>query len=112
MSVSASYKFVHVSHQKCRLVADLIRNKKALEAETILRFTRKKSAQLVLKTLKSAIANATNNFGFSAEELVIKKIMVEKGPAVKRMRPRAKGRGYVIIKKYSHIFINLDRSGA
>ncbi|MDI9346931.1 MAG: 50S ribosomal protein L22 [Methylacidiphilales bacterium] len=111
MIITSSYRFAKSSSQKCRLVVDLIRNKPVLEAETILQFTNKKASKLVAKALNSAIANASHNHGISKEALIVKKILVEKGPAVKRIHARAKGRAYRVVKQYCHIFIHLSNTG-
>ena len=109
MLVSAEYRYANISSQKCRLVADLIRSKRLSEAESILVFTRKKAAKLLLKLIKSAAANAKHNYELNLDDLIVKSIYVNKGPAVKRMKPRARGRGNIIIKNYSHICVHLAK---
>lgn len=105
MEAKAITKFVRLSPTKARLVADLVRGKSALQALDILAFTNKKAAVVIAKTLKSAIANATNNFDMDEEKLVVSTIMVNSGPVLKRIMPRAMGRADIIRKPTSHIVV-------
>lgn len=105
MEAKAITKFVRLSPTKARLVADLVRGKSALEALDILAFTNKKAAVVIAKTLKSAIANATNNFDMDEEKLVVSTIMVNSGPVLKRIMPRAMGRADIIRKPTSHVVV-------
>ncbi len=105
MEAKAITKFVRLSPTKARLVADLVRGKSALEALDILAFTNKKAAVVIAKTLKSAIANATNNFDMDEEKLVVSTIMVNQGPVLKRIMPRAMGRADIIRKPTSHVVV-------
>lgn len=108
MAVLAKLRYQRLSPQKARLVADIVRGKDALTALNILRFTNKKAAPLIEKTLKSAIANAEHNLGLNPEELYISKILIDKGPVLKRMNPRAMGRADVIRKPLAHITVEVD----
>ncbi|MCD6402449.1 50S ribosomal protein L22 [bacterium] len=108
MPFTARLRHLRIAPRKVRLVADLIRGKKVEEAQNILDFTRKRAAQPILKLLKSAIANAVNNFQAEPSNLYISKITVDEGPKLKRWRPRAFGRVFEIQKKTSHITIVLD----
>ena len=105
MQVAAKLKYARISPQKCRLVADLVRGKPVGQALNTLRFTPKKGAELMLKVLESAIANAEHNNGADIDELKVTKIHVEKGPVLKRFQARAKGRGNRIVKRNSHIMV-------
>jgi len=105
LEAKAITKFVRLSPTKARLVADLVRGKSALQALDILAFTNKKAAVVIAKTLKSAIANATNNFDMDEEKLVVSTIMVNSGPVLKRIMPRAMGRADIIRKPTSHIVV-------
>ena len=107
MQVSANLFGVRLSAQKGRLVADLIRGKKVDHALNILQFTPKKGATIIKKVLESAIANAEHNNGADIDELKVAKIMVEKGPVLKRFTARAKGRGNRIIKPTCHVFVTV-----
>lgn len=105
MEARAIHKYIRIAPQKCRLIADQIRNKPIEEALNLLRFSRKKAAFLVGKALNSAIANAENNYGADIDELKITKATVDEGPTYKRYRARAKGRAVDIHKRTSHITI-------
>lgn len=107
MDVSAKLRFLRMSPRKVRLVCDVIRGLDVEQAQAQLQFMRKKAAQPVLKLLNSAIANAENNFKLKKENLFIKKITVDQGPALKRWKPRAFGRAVMIMKRSSHIHVVL-----
>ncbi|MDI7261664.1 MAG: 50S ribosomal protein L22 [Thermodesulfobacteriota bacterium] len=108
MEVSARLRFVQMSPQKARLVADLVRGKGSEEAMNILSFTKKAAARVIRKLLKSAIANANQKKTLHIDHLYIKKIAVDQGPTSKRFTPRALGRATTIRKRTSHITIVLD----
>jgi large subunit ribosomal protein L22 len=107
MQVSANLWGVRLSAQKGRLVADLIRGKKVDHALNILAFTPKKGATIIKKVLESAIANAEHNLAADIDELKVSKIIVEKGPVLKRFTARAKGRGNRIVKPTCHVFLTV-----
>jgi len=107
MEVKSISKFLRVSPHKARLVADLVRGKRVADALTILKFTPKKSARLVNKTLRSAIANAENTQVMDVDSLFVKTILIDEGPRLKRWRPRAMGRATRILKRTSHITVVL-----
>lgn len=108
MEVTARLKNAPISAQKARLVADIIRKKSASEAQNILKFTNKKGADLMLKILISAVANAENNNGVDIDELSISKVFVDESATLKRIQARAKGRANRISKRTSHITIQLS----
>ncbi len=108
MEVKASTRFVRMSPRKARLVADLVRGKSALEALDILEYTNKKAARIIRKTLASAIANATHNAKLDDEKLVISTIMINDGPALKRISPRAMGRADIIRKPTAHVIVGVS----
>jgi large subunit ribosomal protein L22 len=108
MSVTAKLKYLRIAPRKVRLTADLIRGKKAIEAQNALRFLTNKPAGVILKLLNQAMANARNNFKLDEANLYISKLTVDGGPILKRFRPRARGSAYAIQKKTSHILIVLD----
>jgi len=101
----AKARNLRLTPSKARLVANLVRNKDVEVALNILRFTNKKAAPLIEKTLKSAIANAVNNFEMNEDKLFVSKILIDAGPLLKRIKPRAKGRADRIQKKTAHITI-------
>ncbi len=108
MEVKAQLKYYRVAPRKVRLVTDVIRGIGVKSAIGQLKNLSKKSATDILKLLDSAIANATNNFSLDKDNLFIKKIFVNQGPALKRWMPRAHGRAGRILKFTSHITIILD----
>lgn len=107
MATQAILRHVRIAPQKARLVADQIRGMPVENALDVLAFTRKKAAVLIKKLLESAIANAENNDGADIDLLRVKEIFVDQGPMLKRMHPRAKGRGCRILKRSSHITITV-----
>ena len=107
MQVTAILRGVHLSPQKARLVADLVRGKKVDHALDILNFTPKKGAEIIKKVVESAIANAEHNNGADIDELKVTSIYVDKGIVLKRIRPRAKGRAGKIIKPTCHIHVTV-----
>lgn len=108
MKIKAKLSNLRIAPRKTRDVVDLIRGKKVTEAVIILSFTTRKSAPIILKLLKSAIANAKNNFKLDENNLYIAKITSDEGPKLKRWHPMSRGRAYPIQKKTSHINIVLD----
>ena len=107
METKASLRGVHLSAQKGRLIADLIRGKKVDQALDILSFTPKKGAAIIKQVLESAIANAEHNDGADIDELKVSSIYVEKGTFMKRYSARAKGRGDRISKPTCHIYVTV-----
>ncbi|EAW42365.1 50S ribosomal protein L22 [marine gamma proteobacterium HTCC2080] len=107
MEVAAKLKGARISAQKARLVADEVRGMPVGEALNLLEFSKKKAAHLVRKLLNSAIANAENNEGADVDELRVATIFVDEGLTMKRMRPRAKGRGDRILKRTCHITVKV-----
>jgi large subunit ribosomal protein L22 len=107
MEVRAVTKYLRISSQKTRLVADMVRGKGVNEALILLKFTPKKGARFITKTLRSAIANAESARSLDPDNLFIKSIMIDQGPRLKRFRPRAMGRATKIWKPSSHISIVL-----
>lgn len=105
METKASLRGVHLSAQKGRLIADMIRGKKVDQALDILSFTPKKGAVIIKQVLESAIANAEHNDGADIDELKVSSIYVEKGTFMKRYSARAKGRGDRISKQTCHIYV-------
>lgn len=108
MQVKAVSKYNRISARKTRLVADMVRGQKASAAFSILKFTPKKAARLVEKTLKSAVANAENNFGMDKKDLVVSTILVDEGPTLKRHQPRARGMASAIRKRTAHVTIVVE----
>lgn len=103
METVARLRGVRLSAQKCRLVADQIRGLSVDNAVKLLSFSPKKGADIVLKLLESAVANAEHNDGSDVDGLLVKKICVDQGTSLKRTSARAKGRGNRIVKPTCHI---------
>ncbi|MDR9501207.1 MAG: 50S ribosomal protein L22 [Desulfurivibrionaceae bacterium] len=108
MEAKARARFIRISPQKARLVADTIRGKNVDQAITTLRFMPKKGARILRKVLESAVANAGQNEAIDVDTLYVKTIFIDGGPMLKRIRPRAMGRASRILKRTSHITVVLD----
>lgn len=105
MEVKATAKYMRISAQKVRMIVDAIKGKPAETGLNALKFMPQKSAGMVEKILRSAIANADQNAELDVDSLVIKNIIVDEGPTLKRFRARARGRGSRILKRTSHITV-------
>lgn len=105
--ISATSKYIRISPTKVNLIIDKIRGKTYKEALQILKYLPQKAGSIVWQTLYSAVSNASNNFDLSKDKLIIKEAFVNKGPILKRMRPRAQGRAFLILKRLSHITIRV-----
>lgn len=105
MEVRAVVKDTGISPRKVRLLVDMVRGKKVDEALTILRFAPTPTARVVAKVVKSAAANADNNFQMSPSDLKIVTVFANDGRTLKRFRPRARGRANQILKRSSHITV-------
>jgi len=109
MKATATLRYMKGSAQKVRLVADLVRGKSVNDAVAILRNTHKVAAKALLKTLKSAVANAEQKQAhLDVDELVVRKITVDKGPQEKRVRPAPMGRAYRVLHRKSHVTIEIS----
>lgn len=104
----AKVKYVRMSPSKVRIMLDVIRGKRAVEAMAILENSTQIAREPLVKLLKSAIANAENNKVMNKDDLVVAECYVCPGPTLKRMMPRAKGRADRILKRTCHITIVLD----
>ncbi|KYH35183.1 50S ribosomal protein L22 [Clostridium tepidiprofundi DSM 19306] len=103
MEAMAKVRHIRMSSRKVGIVLDLIRGKDVKEADAILQYTPKDAAVVVRKLLKSAVANAENNFDLNVDRLYVAEAYACQGPTLKRFRPRAQGRAYRIRKRTSHI---------
>lgn len=108
MEVKASLKFARIGAQKARLVADVVRGKDVNDAIRSLTFMKQKGAGLMKKLIESAVANAEDKKVIDVDNLYVKTVWVDMGPAIKRFRPRAQGRAFQVKKKISHINVILD----
>ena len=105
MEAKAHAKYVRISPRKVKIVCDLIRGKDTKTAKAILMQTPKAAAELMLKLLNSAVANAENNHDMDPDNLYVSQTYANPGPILKRIRPQARGRAYRINKRTSHITI-------
>ena len=105
MEARAYLKYARISPRKVQIVLDLIRGKDTDTAMAILKNTPKAASEYLIKLLKSAVANAEHNFNMDSKNLYVSECFVCPGPTLKRMMPRAKGRGDRILKRTSHMTI-------
>ena len=105
---SAKLSYARVSVKKACFVLDAIRGKNVQDALAILTYNPRYASSVIKKLLESAIANAENNNGMNAENLYVAACFANKGPTMKRVKPRAQGRAYRIEKRMSHITVVLD----
>lgn len=103
MEARAYLKYARISPRKVQIVLDLIRNKPVNVAMAILRHTPKAASASLEKLLKSAVANAENNHSMDVSKLYVSQCFVCPGPTLKRIRPRAQGRAFQILKRTSHV---------
>ena len=103
--VKSVAKYVRIAPRKVRIVMDLIRGKKVDDAFAILKFTPKRGSRLIEKVLKSAVANAENNFDMETDKLYVTTCLVDQGPTLKRIHPRSRGQAFGILKHTSHITV-------
>ncbi len=108
MLIKAKLNYLRIAPRKVRLVADLIRGQEVAKALSQLQFLNKKGADVLMKLLQSAIANARNDFQIKESNLFISKITIDEGPKLKRWRAISRGRAAPIQKKTSHITLILD----
>nr|WP_235599809.1 MULTISPECIES: 50S ribosomal protein L22 [Kosmotoga] len=105
MEARAVARYIRISPRKARAVVNAIRGKSVGEAFQILEFSPKKAARIVSKVLRSAVANAENNFGLNVDTLYVSHAVVDDGPRMKRLWPRGRGRADILQKRFSHITI-------
>ena len=103
MEAKAVAKYIRISPRKMKFVCDMVRGKQIDEALAILKFHNSKGSKILEKVVKSATANAENNFDMDRDKLYIKDAYANQGPTLKRWRPKAKGAAYKILKRSSHV---------
>lgn len=103
MEATAKLKYIRVAPRKVQIVLDLIRGKDTAEAMAILKHTPKAACEDLQKLLKSAVANAENNFGMDPDNLYVSQCYATPGPILKRIRPMSHGRAYRVFKRTSHV---------
>ena len=107
MEAKAHLKYARISPRKVKIVLDLIRGKDVAQAMAILKNTPKSASEYLTKLLRSAVANAENNFNLDASKLYVSECFVCPGPILKRIMPRAQGRAFRILKRTSHVTITV-----
>ena len=110
MEAKAVAKYVRIAPRKVRVVMDLIRGKSVADAFAILKFTPKVGAEAIEKVLKSAVANAENNFDMNVDNLYVSSCFVDQGPTMKRIHPRSRGQAFKILKRSSHITVAVEEN--
>ena len=103
MEARAYLKYARISPRKVQIVLDLIRNKPVDMASAILKHTPKAASEPLVKLLGSAVANAENNHNMDKNRLYVAECFVCPGPTLKRIRPRAQGRAFRVLKRTSHV---------
>ena len=104
----ATAKYIGIPASKAKIVLDQIKGKDVRTAEALLKYNPRVAAEIIGKVLKSAVANAENNLGMDVSKLYVEEVAAGQGPTAKRIRPRAQGRAYRILKRSSHISIILN----
>ena len=107
MEAKAHLKYARISPRKVKIVLDLIRGKDVAQAMAILKNTPKSASEYLTKLLRSAVANAENNFNMDASKIYVSECFVCPGPILKRIMPRAQGRAFRILKRTSHVTITV-----
>jgi large subunit ribosomal protein L22 len=110
MQVKAVARYVRISPQKVRMLADAIKGKPVDKALSMLRFMPQKAAGIVEKVLRSAVANADQQPDIDIDSLIVGNLLVDCGPMFKRFQARARGRGTRIIKRSSHVTVILTEA--
>jgi len=108
MQAKAITRGIRISPIKVRLVCDVVRGMPVGKALSTLQYMPQKAAAEVARTIKSAAANAENNYDMTPESLVVKTIFADEGPSMKRVMPRARGRADRIERKSTHITVVVD----
>ncbi len=112
MDVKATGKYMRISPQKVRKIAGAVKGRPVESGLHVLKLMPQKAAGMVEKIVRSAVANADHNQGLDVDALVIKNIIVNEGPMLKRFRPRARGRATRILKRTSHITVIVGEGSA
>ncbi len=110
MAWLATHRFARISPQKVRLLADLIRGRDAQEALELLRFAPQRGARMIEKVLRSAVANADELGQVDVADLVVSRTWIDEAPRMKRFQPKDRGRAHPILKRSSHISVEVEQS--
>ena len=109
METKAQAKYIRIAPRKVQVIIPAIKGRKVEDAISILQFMPRKGARILQKVLHSAVANAEQN-KVDIDTLVVKTVLVDGGPSLKRFMPRAMGRAYPILKRTSHITVFLEET--
>ena len=107
MEVKAVSRYVRISSQKVRMLVGAVKGRRAEDGLNMLKFMPQKAAHIVEKIIRSAVANAEHNMDIDVDSLVIRNIIADQGPTLKRFKARARGRGTRILKRTAHITVIL-----
>ena len=108
MEARAYLSNARIAPRKVQIVLDLIRGKDVETAMAILKYTPKSACEYLEKLLKSAVANAENNFDMNVDNLYVSTCFVDQGPTMKRIHPRSRGQAFKILKRTSHITVAVE----
>ncbi|SRR5258708_1601774 len=107
MTITASQKYIRVSPQKLKFVADAVKKLTLPDMKMNLSYMNNEASRKILVTLEQAFANAQHNFNLGVDQLALESLMILRGPQYKRQRARSRGQGHAILKRTSHIMIKL-----
>lgn len=107
MEARAIARHIRIAPRKVRIVIDLIRGKNVNEAFAILKHTPKVASEVLQKVLKSAVANAEHNYDMNTDKLYVSTAYADQGPTLKRIHPRSRGQAFKILKRTSHIVLEV-----
>jgi len=107
MEARAVARHIRIAPRKVRIVINLIRGKNVNEAFAILKHTPKVASEVLLKVLKSAVANAEHNYDMNTDKLYVSAAYADQGPTLKRIHPRSRGQAFKILKRTSHIVLEV-----
>ncbi len=107
MEAKAVARHIRIAPRKVRIVIDLIRGKNVNEAFAILKHTPKVASEVLQKVLKSAVANAEHNYDMNTDKLYVSTAYADQGPTLKRIHPRSRGQAFKILKRTSHIVVEV-----
>ena len=112
MAFTSKHRFARIAPRKARLVMDLVRGRDVDEALALLRFNKKRVAILIEKVIRAAVANAVESEVPSQATLFVSKAWVDAGPVIKRFQPKDRGKAYSIMKRTSHLAVEVDERPA
>ncbi len=107
MAYVAKHRYARIAPRKARLLADMVRGRKVDDALTMLQFAKQRASGMIAQVIKSAAANATEQEA-DGRKLVVTKCWIDPGPVIKRFQPKDRGKAYSIMKRTSHIVVEVD----